>query len=133
MLSVRATTFPILHVGRIRYPTRLFQLMANDKANWEPKLRRTAEPVLKVYNTLTRTKVRPIPALFSPIELFLFDFQNDFNPRDGRRVKWYNCGPTVYDAAHMGHARYALLVFEPESTGNRFIRAQKLCHTRHSA
>ncbi|KAF8499666.1 tRNA synthetases class I (C) catalytic domain-containing protein [Russula emetica] len=60
--------------------------MANDKANWEPPLRHTAEPVLKVYNTFTRTK-------------------NDFNPRDGRRVKWYNCGPTVYDASHMGHAR----------------------------
>lgn len=57
MLSVRAT-FPILDLGRIRYPTRLYQLMANDKANWEPPLRRTAEPVLKVYNTFTRTKVR---------------------------------------------------------------------------
>lgn len=22
-------------------------------------------------------------------------------------MKWYNCGPTVYDASHMGHARYA--------------------------
>ncbi|KAI0026764.1 tRNA synthetases class I (C) catalytic domain-containing protein [Vararia minispora EC-137] len=43
-------------------------------------------PVLKVYNSLTRTK-------------------NEFVPREGRRVKWYNCGPTVYDASHMGHAR----------------------------
>ncbi|GAQ85783.1 Cysteinyl-tRNA synthetase [Klebsormidium nitens] len=23
----------------------------------------------------------------------------------GRRLTWYNCGPTVYDAAHVGHAR----------------------------
>ena len=23
----------------------------------------------------------------------------------GNRVTWYNCGPTVYDASHMGHAR----------------------------
>lgn len=22
-------------------------------------------------------------------------------------MSWYNCGPTVYDASHMGHARYA--------------------------
>ena len=31
----------------------------------------------------------------------------DFVPRDpaGLRVNWYSCGPTVYDAAHMGHAR----------------------------
>ena len=24
---------------------------------------------------------------------------------DGKQVKWYSCGPTVYDASHMGHAR----------------------------
>lgn len=23
-----------------------------------------------------------------------------------RRITWYACGPTVYDAAHLGHARY---------------------------
>ncbi len=23
----------------------------------------------------------------------------------GRRVLWYMCGPTVYDSAHLGHAR----------------------------
>ena len=26
-------------------------------------------------------------------------------PLKGRRVLWYSCGPTVYDASHMGHAR----------------------------
>jgi cysteinyl-tRNA synthetase len=25
--------------------------------------------------------------------------------RDGRSLTWYTCGPTVYDASHMGHAR----------------------------
>lgn len=28
-------------------------------------------------------------------------------PKSGKRVLWYICGPTVYDASHMGHARYA--------------------------
>ncbi|EOD04635.1 cysteine--tRNA ligase [Emiliania huxleyi CCMP1516] len=28
-----------------------------------------------------------------------------FVPIDPDRVKWYTCGPTVYDAAHLGHAR----------------------------
>jgi cysteinyl-tRNA synthetase len=23
----------------------------------------------------------------------------------GKQLTWYNCGPTVYDVAHMGHAR----------------------------
>ncbi len=28
-----------------------------------------------------------------------------FVPQNGNLVTWYNCGPTVYDASHMGHAR----------------------------
>lgn len=24
---------------------------------------------------------------------------------DGKNVKWYTCGPTVYSNSHMGHAR----------------------------
>ncbi|KAF2269411.1 hypothetical protein CC78DRAFT_529201 [Lojkania enalia] len=41
---------------------------------------------LKIWNSLTRTK-------------------NDFVPIDEKEVKWYSCGPTVYDDAHLGHAR----------------------------
>jgi cysteinyl-tRNA synthetase len=52
----------------------------------EPKAAAPAK--LKVWNSLTRTK-------------------NDFVPIDaaGELVKWYSCGPTVYDDAHLGHAR----------------------------
>jgi len=28
-----------------------------------------------------------------------------FRPAHGNQVLWYTCGPTVYDACHMGHAR----------------------------
>ncbi|PIO25573.1 hypothetical protein AB205_0215920 [Aquarana catesbeiana] len=28
-----------------------------------------------------------------------------FVPQNGKKVTWYCCGPTVYDASHMGHAR----------------------------
>lgn len=41
---------------------------------------------LKLFNSLSRTK-------------------DEFCPLEGRKVKWYMCGPTVYDVAHMGHAR----------------------------
>jgi cysteinyl-tRNA synthetase len=41
---------------------------------------------LEIYNSLTRSKVELVPAT-------------------GKRLNWYICGPTVYDAAHMGHAR----------------------------
>lgn len=30
---------------------------------------------------------------------------------EGKKVLWYTCGPTVYDVAHMGHAR-AYLTFD---------------------
>ncbi|BFG06432.1 cysteine--tRNA ligase cytoplasmic [Drosophila madeirensis] len=43
-------------------------------------------PKLRLYNSLTRQK-------------------EDFVPLDGNNLTWYSCGPTVYDASHMGHAR----------------------------
>ena len=30
---------------------------------------------------------------------------NEFIPINGKKVTWYMCGPTVYDASHLGHAR----------------------------
>lgn len=60
--------------------------MAAQQPPWAPPIPKAQTPVLKVYNSLTKTKT-------------------EFVPRDGKRVKWYNCGPTVYDASHMGHAR----------------------------
>merc|ERR1719259_1200249 len=45
-----------------------------------------SEPTLTLFNSLTRQK-----------EVFV--------SQQDKRVKWYNCGPTVYDASHMGHAR----------------------------
>ncbi|XP_039447218.1 cysteine--tRNA ligase, cytoplasmic [Culex pipiens pallens] len=53
---------------------------------WQVPVPARDEPRLRLYNSLTRQK-----------ELFV--------PRDGRNVRWYSCGPTVYDASHMGHAR----------------------------
>jgi cysteinyl-tRNA synthetase len=31
--------------------------------------------------------------------------KTEFVPEDGETVRWYTCGPTVYDEAHVGHAR----------------------------
>ncbi|XP_017314791.1 cysteine--tRNA ligase, cytoplasmic isoform X2 [Ictalurus punctatus] len=66
--------------------------MAGDQAkgkrvqpSWSPP-EGSELPNLRLYNSLTRTK-----------ELFV--------PQHGKKVLWYCCGPTVYDASHMGHAR----------------------------
>ncbi|NTG40561.1 cysteine--tRNA ligase [Rhizobium rhizogenes] len=48
------------------------------------------ESQLKLYNTLTREKV-------------------DFQPIDRENVRLYVCGPTVYDFAHIGNARPAIV------------------------
>lgn len=45
-------------------------------------------PPLKLYNSLTRSKVQ-----FVPLD------------KSWKNVTWYCCGPTVYDAGHLGHAR----------------------------
>jgi cysteinyl-tRNA synthetase len=31
--------------------------------------------------------------------------KDPFVPKDGNLVRWYICGPTVYDSSHLGHAR----------------------------
>ncbi|GBP43426.1 Cysteine--tRNA ligase, cytoplasmic [Eumeta japonica] len=49
------------------------------------------KPVLKLYNSLTRAK-------------------EEFVSAQDNLVTWYSCGPTVYDASHMGHARFAAAI-----------------------
>ncbi|TFK44293.1 tRNA synthetases class I (C) catalytic domain-containing protein [Crucibulum laeve] len=60
--------------------------MSVQQPPWNIPTRQMEEPVLKIFNSFTKTKT-------------------EFIPRNGRHIKWYNCGPTVYDASHMGHAR----------------------------
>lgn len=60
--------------------------MAIRQPAWHLPPRQIDPPVLKIFNSLTKTKT-------------------EFIPINGSHVKWYNCGPTVYDASHMGHAR----------------------------
>ncbi|SPJ10566.1 cysteine--tRNA ligase, putative [Plasmodium sp. DRC-Itaito] len=62
-----------------------------DNANKLPKWNQPSKEGKKitnlfVNNSLTHSKV-------------------EFIPQEGNKIKWYACGPTVYDAAHLGHAR----------------------------
>ncbi|KAK0413611.1 hypothetical protein QR680_006902 [Steinernema hermaphroditum] len=69
---------------------RIGSLMAarRELSSWKPP----AEPKLQLYNSLSRSK-------------------EVFKPLNPDQVKFYLCGPTVYDSAHMGHAR-AYLSFD---------------------
>ncbi|QWU88168.1 hypothetical protein CA3LBN_002433 [Candidozyma haemuli] len=53
---------------------------------YPPKVPAGEKPVLKLYNSLTRNK-------------------ETFVPLNHNQITWYCCGPTVYNHAHMGHAR----------------------------
>ncbi|KAL7276669.1 cysteinyl-tRNA synthetase [Rhizina undulata] len=63
---------------------------SRDQPLWTPPkpLPDVSLPPLKVYNSLTRRKEAFVP----------------LDP-SGKKVTWYCCGPTVYDAGHLGHAR----------------------------
>lgn len=70
---------------------RTMATVSKHQPPWEPPPpadSSTELPPLKVWNSLTKSKT-----VFVPI-----DWLN-------KKVSWYACGPTVYDDAHLGHAR----------------------------
>ncbi|KAF1916858.1 cysteinyl-tRNA synthetase [Ampelomyces quisqualis] len=81
----RAVSFPLLKLN-----ARSVASDSRKQPPWiPPQARPDAQlPRLKIYNSLTRSK-------------------DDFVPVDpmGEVVTWYACGPTVYEDAHLGHAK----------------------------
>lgn len=78
----------LLRVGRApvnRFLSTTTTMSKRTQPAWQPPVNSDVKE-LHLFNSLTRKK-----------ELFV--------PQAGHRVTWYNCGPTVYDASHMGHAR----------------------------
>jgi tRNA synthetases class I (C) catalytic domain len=69
--------FTILHLRLSRsYKYKApFSVMAHERSNWMPPSRLTVEPVLKVYNSFTRTKVRPFRARSQPTQLLTPKFR----------------------------------------------------------
>ncbi|KAI9890305.1 MAG: hypothetical protein M1814_004215 [Vezdaea aestivalis] len=78
---------PTIHISS----KRQMASVARQQPPWHPPQPSNGPnglPPLKIFNSLTRSK-------------------NDFIPIEssGKKVTWYCCGPTVYDAGHLGHAR----------------------------
>lgn len=60
--------------------------MKRANPTWTSAARPEAEEQLYLYNSFTKQK-------------------EVFKTLNGKSLKWYSCGPTVYDESHMGHAR----------------------------
>ena len=77
-------------LGRARLISTTMAAAARQQPPWTapPRPADSNLPDLTIYNSLTRSKTA-------------------FVPQDpaGKSVTWYACGPTVYDDAHLGHAR----------------------------
>lgn len=71
------------------------QVRSTEKGVWRPAgVGRPGlkQGILKLHNTLTKQKE----------EFMTLD-------ESGKLVTWYTCGPTVYDAAHLGHGETTFL------------------------
>lgn len=90
--------FPIMKINLIQenyfFYSKKITNMENQKNNWKhPK-----EDLLANNKNIYRSGLMVFNSLTKSMEEFI--------TKDGSRtVKWYMCGPTVYDATHMGHAR----------------------------
>ena len=84
ILNLKVQNLPNLHFSASLTSARVIMSKRTQPA-WQPP-ENTSEVKLELFNSLTRKK-----------EVFV--------PQEGKRVTWYNCGPTVYDHSHMGHAR----------------------------
>ena len=75
--------------GKLGGPTTSFD-PSSKRHPWHPPAVDTSTPLaqghLLMNNTLTGSK-------------------QAFVPLKDRTVRWYTCGPTVYDSSHVGHAR----------------------------
>ncbi|GES93051.1 cysteinyl-tRNA synthetase [Rhizophagus clarus] len=80
---------PIALVNQLWHISILYPkwwIISKSQPEWHAPENKLPLPTLKLYNSLTRSKV-------------------DFIPKNGKQITWYNCGPTVYDSSHIGHAR----------------------------
>jgi hypothetical protein len=100
------------------YPLRVYNSLTRSKVRFPwPAGRRTgcagAQPRLQRGSGRLARRFARAPAIGSALWLTHHVhrrrshacLQVPFVPMSGKRVLWYMCGPTVYDSAHMGHAR----------------------------
>jgi hypothetical protein len=87
-LRLAKTPLVLRRLPYCRYSSQMATPLRREQPPWTSPESKAPLPPLTIYNTLTRKKDP-----FVPID------------KNGKKVTWYCCGPTVYDAAHLGHAR----------------------------
>ena len=70
--------------------------------SWTPRINKVASSGLRRFSS----SVQAFNVLSGKVEEL---------PRvpQGKSLSWYMCGPTVYDVAHLGHARFVFLLLFP--------------------
>jgi hypothetical protein len=86
LLSLSFPLHRVCGAQKAHFSTDRMSASKRVQPSWSPPPQSEEAP-LKLFNSLTRSK-----------EVFV--------AQNGKRVTWYNCGPTTYDASHMGHARF---------------------------
>ncbi len=97
MASARMAASGVVQLRRLRIPGlrlegALFTPVTAEQRSWravDTATRRstsTRAPELRVQNSVTRTRTPLV------------------GKADPQTITWYQCGPTVYDSAHIGHA-----------------------------
>jgi len=81
--ALRQTLYKTSRTQLVAIVKTMSSATSTDKRTW---YRPEGSSELKLFNSLTKEK-------------------NEFVANGGKQVTWYSCGPTVYDASHMGHAR----------------------------
>jgi hypothetical protein len=133
MLAAR-TSFLHLHLWPICHSTsrfkHTFQVMAHGQTDWKPPSRLTEEPILKVYNTLTRTKVRPFLACSAQLDSFFVIRMSLLRGTEG-----VSSGTTadLRYTMRLIWATQGMLRLSPGAQYNESFRFQKLRHAGHSA
>jgi hypothetical protein len=107
VIALRAVLQPCARLEILGRSLPLIRHLSCGSAAMSQVLRTPALDASKAVDESSAAATRPLTS--RPLMVFnsLGRKKTEFVPLDpnGKKVTWYCCGPTVYDAGHLGHAR----------------------------